>query len=121
MMIGLMGTELSGSTVPSTALAITGVVIVGIAHGFINAPVITNVVQSELAAQIGENSVAATYRFLERIGHVMGPLLVGQLFLHWGQSPHVVSWIGVASAMFGILFILGFLTRIDAVGPEVGS
>jgi predicted MFS family arabinose efflux permease len=121
LMIGMLGTELLGSLAPSTVLAITGVVVVGVAHGFINAPVVTHVAQSELAAQIGENSVAATYRFLERVGHVAGPFLVGQFFLVWGQSPHIVSWLGIVTGTLGILFILRVSARVNAVGPEVGS
>jgi predicted MFS family arabinose efflux permease len=89
-----------------TILLIAGVFIVGIAHGFINAPVVTHIADSELAARIGASAATATYRFLERIGHVAGPIVVGQLFLVAGQSAVVVTWIGFAVLLFGFLFLL---------------
>ncbi len=88
-----------------TLVLIIGVATVGVAHGFINAPVVTHVAESELASKIGPTSVTATYRFLERIGHVAGPLIVGQMFLYWGQSALNLMWIGVAIALLGILFL----------------
>jgi hypothetical protein len=63
--------------------------------------------------------VTTTYRFLERIGHVAGPFVVGQLFLIWGQSPQVLAWIGVATTALGLLFLINKAPpRIRAVGPE---
>ncbi len=88
-----------------TMVLIIGVATVGVAHGFINAPVVTHVAESELASKIGPTSVTATYRFLERIGHVAGPMIVGQMFLYWGQSALNLMWIGVAIALLGILFL----------------
>jgi MFS family permease len=117
VMIGLVGSV--SSAMLSTALVITGVMIVGIAHGFINAPVVTHVGQSNLAGRIGVNPVTTTYRFLERIGHVAGPFLVSQLFLLWGQGPHIVAWIGIATATLGILFIAGnFSARMRLAKSE---
>ncbi|MDH3228205.1 MAG: MFS transporter [Alphaproteobacteria bacterium] len=112
VMIGLTGwTPLAyeaDNTVLMTLLLITGVAIVGIAHGYINAPVVTHVANSELAATTGETSATAAYRFLERIGHVAGPLIVGQLFIFSGQNPMVVAWIGGAIALLGVLFLVKF-------------
>jgi hypothetical protein len=103
----------------STAVVIGGVLIVGIAHGFVNAPVVTHVAHSQLAAQIGANSVMTAYRFLERIGHVAGPFIVGQMFLVWGQSGHILIWIGIGTVMLGLLFLIRTAPpRMDAVGPE---
>jgi predicted MFS family arabinose efflux permease len=117
--IGLMGSDILGNGTVSTAVVIAGVLVVGIAHGFINAPVVTHVAHSNLAEQIGANPVTTTYRFLERIGHVAGPFLVGQLFLIWGQSAHVLIWVGVATAALGFLFLIRTPPpRIRALGPE---
>ena len=70
-------------------------------------------------AQIGANPVTTTYRFLERIGHVAGPFLVGQFFLIWGQSPHVLIWIGIATAALGLLFLIRSTPpRVGDMGPE---
>lgn len=79
--------------------------VVGAAHGFINAPVVTRIADSS-SRRIGAGAATAAYRFLERIGHVAGPILVGQLFLLLGQSAVVVAWIGLAVLLFGFLFLL---------------
>ena len=84
-----------------------GVVCVGLAHGFINAPVVTHVAHSEIAKQIGAGSVTTTYRFVERLGHVAGPVLVAQLFLIWGQTPQILIGIGIATATLAFLFLFG--------------
>jgi predicted MFS family arabinose efflux permease len=119
VLIGLMGSNVVGNGLLSTSAVVVGVVLVGIAHGFINAPVIAHVAQLELAGRIGVNPVTTTYRFLERIGHVAGPFLVGQLFLIWGQSPHIIGWIGIATATLGLLFIVhNNPPRVSEMGPE---
>src|SRR5207244_2937514 len=93
ILIGLMGSaSVMGSGMGNTVVVVMGVLVVGVAHGFINAPVVTHVAHSKLAGQIGANQAATTYRFLERIGHVAGPFLVGQFFLIWGQSAHILIW-----------------------------
>ena len=58
-----------------TFLLILGVATVGIAHGLINAPVVTHVADSQLAGSVGASSLTATYRFLERLGHIAGPIV----------------------------------------------
>ncbi len=78
--------------------------------------------QSNLAGRIGANPVTTTYRFLERIGHVAGPFIVSQLFLMWGQGPHVVAGIGIATAMLGLIFVAGTVfTRARTVRPEAAE
>ena len=111
IMIGLMGSGLlaigeSAAAIETTVL-ITGVVVVGIAHGFINAPVVTHIAESKLSQKIGESSATATYRFLERLGHIAGPIIIGQLFLFAGQNAFVLTWVGGAIAVFGFLFLIG--------------
>jgi predicted MFS family arabinose efflux permease len=120
VLVGLMGSPALGSGSFSTAVVVAGVVVIGLAHGFINAPVVTHVAHSRLASRIGANPVTTTYRFLERLGHIAGPLLVGQLFLIWGQSPHILAWIGVTTAILGLLFIMrkAHPPRVGAMGPE---
>ena len=95
----------AGGSTLVTFMLIIGVATVGIAHGFINAPVVTHVADSELAAKIGASSLTATYRFLERLGHIAGPIIVGQLFLLWGQNASILAWVGVAILLCGLLFL----------------
>ena len=111
-MIGLMGwpplADQANNSVVMTLLLIAGVAVVGIAHGFINAPVVTHVANSRVAAATGETSATAAYRFLERIGHVAGPFIVGQLFVFSGQNPMMIAWIGGVIALLGVLFLIRF-------------
>jgi predicted MFS family arabinose efflux permease len=95
-------------------ILLLGVAVVGIAHGFINAPVVTHVARSRLAILLGESSVTATYRFLERVGHIAGPMLMGQLFLLAGTGPNVLGYIGFGVAVCGVLFVLRFPSSKEA-------
>ena len=79
--------------------------LVGFAHGFINAPVVTHVGQSELGTRIGAIPVTTSYRFLERAGHIAGPIIIAQVFLVFGQDATVLVWIGVGIACLGLLFV----------------
>ena len=106
VLVGLMGSSLLGDGSVSTGSVIVGVTIVGLAHGFINAPVVTHVSHSQLAERIGVNPVTTTYRFLERIGHVAGPFVISQLFLLCGQTPWVITGVGIMTALLGLLFIV---------------
>ena len=113
--VGLVLVGLSGALphpgpganrVVMNVVMILGVITVGFSHGFINAPVVTHIADSRLARDIGPNSAAAGYRFLERGGHVAGPIVVGHLFLFAGQRAVVVGWIGAAIVLLGLVFVL---------------
>ena len=118
--MGVMDPRVLNSGSFGTVVVVTGVLMVGFAHGFINAPVVTHIAHTELASEIGANSATTAYRFLERIGHVAGPLLVGQLFLMWGQSPHVLAAMGVATVILGLFFIVGHSPpRVRGIEPEI--
>lgn len=88
-----------------TFVIVSGVILVGIAHGFINAPIVTHVTDAEIANQVGATNVAAAYRLLERIGHVMGPLIMGQVFLYNGVSWVSFAVIGCITFLLGALFL----------------
>lgn len=105
MLIGLMSPALAGSGPLGTGALIAGTILVGIAHGFINAPVVTHVGQSRLGNRIGVNPVTTTYRFLERAGHIVGPMVMAQVFLIFGQDAMVIVWIGIGIACLGLLFV----------------
>lgn len=98
-----------------TCLIILGVTVVGISHGFINAPIVTHVTISQVANAHGSTSVAAAYRLLERIGHISGPLIMGQIFLHFGMSWTILGVIALAIFVMGLLF----LTPDQPVSDEI--
>ena len=87
------------------ALVISGIIILGLAHGLINAPIVSHVANLPVGGQIGVGALTATYRFLERVGHVAGPLLVGQMFILFGENAMVLAWSGLAIAVFGFVFL----------------
>ena len=107
VLIGSIGSPSVGNGLLGAMVVVVGVVCVGLAHGFINAPVVTHVAHSEIAKQIGAGSVTTTYRFVERLGHVAGPVLIAQMFLIWGQTPQVLIAIGIATATLAFLFLVG--------------
>ncbi|MGI9494035.1 MAG: MFS transporter, partial [Geminicoccaceae bacterium] len=92
-----------GHVLEAVALVV-GILLLGVAHGLINAPVVSHVAALKLGEQIGVSALTATYRFLERVGHVAGPIIVGQLFIFGGEQAAVFAWIGIAIAILGILF-----------------
>ncbi len=89
----------------ATALILAGVVVIGIAHGYINAPVVTHITNSRLAENVGMTSAAAGYRLLERVGHVAGPVIVGQVFAFFGASWTVLGALAIAVFVLGAIFV----------------
>jgi MFS family permease len=94
----------------ATLLILSGVVTVGVAHGYINAPVVTHITNSRMAGSVGLTSSAAGYRLLERAGHVAGPVILGQLFAIFGASWMVLGALAVCIFVLGALFV----SSIDA-------
>ncbi len=86
---------------------ILGLFVLGFAHGFIHAPIVTHIAETKVANKIGISSTTSLYRFLERIGHVSGPIIVSQLiYAMAGIGALVISWIGIVTIVSGILFII---------------
>lgn len=110
--VGLLLVGLAPAVAYSAVALIAGVVLVGLAHGCINAPIVTHVAELEVSSRIGVEAVTTTYRFLERVGHALGPVLVAQLLLFNGQDTRAVAWLGAAVVALGLLFAV----RIDP-GP----
>ncbi|MEM9625027.1 MAG: MFS transporter [Pseudomonadota bacterium] len=108
-LIGLMGVGQANAMayvdVIEVGLILVGIVILGLAHGLINAPIVSHVASLPIGRQIGVSALTATYRFLERIGHVAGPLLVGQMFILFGEDALILVWSGLAIAVFGLLYL----------------
>lgn len=92
------------AAVPVTTLVVCGAVTIGIAHGFINAPIVTHVADTAAAGIVGATSAAATYRLLERIGHVLGPVAMMQIFAVMGVSWSAFAVIGVGILIMALLF-----------------
>ena len=118
-MIGLLGSKILGDGALGTIVVIVGVALLGVAHGFINAPVVTHMAHSDLAKRQGANPVTTAYRFAERGGHIAGPIILGQLFLLFGNSAGVLGGVGIATAVLAIIFVSHHLvTRLRGARLE---
>jgi len=86
---------------------IIGILLVGLSHGFIHAPVVSYVVETKNAALVGKATMAAAYRFIERVGHIMGPYLAYLLLVDNGNTHiEMLKNIGLFLISFGIIFII---------------
>ena len=103
-LIGWSGLQDFGLSWITTATLITGMLLLGLSHGFIHAPIVTHVADTAAAQVLGKGSANSLYRFLERLGHVSGPLIVAQMMVLNSQSATTISYIGLAMCVFGLLF-----------------
>ncbi len=108
-LIGLLGlgqaNEIAYGAAFEVVFVLAGIVILGLAHGLINAPIVSHVASLPVGEQIGVSALTATYRLLERIGHVAGPLLIGQMFILIGEDAIVLAWAGMTIALFGVVYL----------------
>ncbi|MEM8858049.1 MAG: MFS transporter [Chloroflexota bacterium] len=88
-----------------------GILILGLAHGFIHAPIVTYVADTVSAEKLGKSSATSLYRFLERIGHVSGPIIVSQLLLLTTKQSQVMMYTGAVLIGFALLFSIDFGRR----------
>jgi predicted MFS family arabinose efflux permease len=100
------------------ALFLAGAAAIGAGHGFINAPIVTYVTELQIAERLGADKVAASYRFLERAGHMLGPILVGQLFLTFGVTPLVIGWVALLIALCALFFQAYSPSEMKSRHPE---
>jgi MFS family permease len=112
VLIGMAGLQTwAGEPIPAefkTIVLIIGMIVLGLSHGFINAPIVTHVSTTTAADVLGKSSATSLYRLLERIGHVSGPMIVGQLLFFSGESLLAMSILGMVTILFGILFLVRF-------------
>jgi predicted MFS family arabinose efflux permease len=113
-LLGLLGQQWATDHAVLMSLGlVVGVLAVGLGHGAINAPVVTYVANTNLAKNAGVVTTTSLYRVIERVGHVVGPMIVGQLLILSGQSVLLVGWIGAALLLFTILFQFGQSGRVQ--------
>jgi predicted MFS family arabinose efflux permease len=94
----------TGAGVLGAVLLIGGILVLGLAHGLINAPIVTYVAHSPAAEKLGRGTVNSLYRFVERAGHMVGPILVGQLLVMGQYGSRAIAWIGLPIVVLGLLF-----------------
>lgn len=109
ILIGLIGFGMGGTfnlAYATTLLLLSGMLILGISHGFIQAPIITHVSNTDTAEKMGRSQATSLYRLLERVGNVGGPILIGTLLVYSDYNASLITWIGISVVLFGILFLI---------------
>lgn len=109
IMIGMAGWEPVAThpfTPLPTLILIVGMFVVGLAHGFIHAPIVTHIGGTHAAEALGKSSATSLYRLLERMGHVAGPIIVSQVLLFNGETLFSISWVGLGIVILGLLFLI---------------
>lgn len=94
----------SSSLLVQTTILICGILVLGLAHGFIHAPILTHITRAPVNDVLGRTIVASVYRFMERIGHVLGPLVFGFFLLKDGAEISSIYYIAIIVGVFGFLF-----------------
>ena len=109
ILIGLAGSEsLARGSVSGfgTLMLVVGMMILGLSHGCINAPIVAHIAATPAASTIEPSGATSLYRFVERIGHVAGPMLVGQILIFGQESLLAIGWVGAAVIILAVLFLL---------------
>ncbi len=108
ILIGLIGwdalpVQVSGWMV---VLLLVGMTLLGLAHGFIQAPIITHISHTQTAQRHGQATASSLYRLYERIGNIAGPLLISAILVASNYDPFSVVWIGSGVLFLGLLFAI---------------
>ena len=116
--VGLFLISLMGAGTLQTVALLGGLTVLGFAHGFIHAPIVTHIARTESSGKLGVNSVTSLYRFLERIGHVLGPVLVGGLLYGMRMKPSGILIVTLVVVALGLFFLLFGKRRKEAEGGD---
>jgi predicted MFS family arabinose efflux permease len=108
VLIGLAGWEAvsRGNPAGLTIVLVAGILVLGVSHGCINAPIVTHVATTRAAEALGPSAAASLYRVLERVGHVAGPAVVGQILIFGHESLTALGWLGGAIILLALLFLV---------------
>lgn len=97
----------AGGALLAPLVPIAGLMLLGLGHGLILAPVVSHATRGRITAQVGEGIAASIYRLLERFGQVLGPPLVSLLLALGDQHPVTLSCFGAGLLLLAFLFSLG--------------
>lgn len=97
---------ITATTSLKTLALLICLVFAGVSNGLMAAPILTHISKTKAAKRYGNKSMTATYIFLERIGHVVGPMFVSFLFILSGQSNTAISLFGGITIVLGLIFLV---------------
>lgn len=98
---------------------VAGVTVLGLAHGLVMTPqlALVTTVSRDVSLRLGETTVLAMFRLLERIGNVIAPFVAGLFLAHYGYAG-AISGIGYVLAACAILCIMIFFLVRDQVQTQ---
>ena len=111
-LVWLSGQIMDAGTLGNTAILYIAIIALGISNGLLAAPVMSHINNTDVSRKEGVKQVAATYVFLERFGHVVGPAFIAYLLFLNYNSPLSVSLFGV------IMVVLGGAYMVTSRGTE---
>ena len=109
LLIGLAGSKfISELQMPilRSVMPATGIFMMGLFHGLIHAPIVSHVISLPVSKNLGRDFTSSTYRFLERSGHPLGPIIVGLLMTVSHSNPDLLLVVGCAAASMGLIFLV---------------
>ncbi len=108
MVIGLAGWENISTWLPCPAIFLFfgGMFLLGMANGAISSPVVSHIMGTRACRMMGEGAGVGAYRLFERLGHVAGPLIMGQLFAWSTRKMTAVVLFGIIMATFAMAFLI---------------
>ena len=80
--------------------------LLGIANGAISSPVVSHIMATRACRTLGKGPGVGAYRLFERLGHVAGPLIVGQLITWNNPEINPILLLGIIISVFGFIFLL---------------
>ena len=110
-LVWLSGQFMDAGTLGNTAILYIAIIALGISNGLLAAPVMSHINNTDVSRKEGVKQVAATYVFLERFGHVVGPAFIAYLLFLNYNSPQL-SFFGV------IMVVLGGAYMVTSRGTE---
>ncbi len=98
---------LTSSNLPSASysLLVIGIILTGIANGLLSAPIMTHIDKTPVAQHLGNKAVAAVYLFLERAGHMVGPMVISGLLAFAYNTSLGITLFGIVTILFGLIFL----------------
>lgn len=99
---------LSYLTLSTLSISLIGLLLTGMFAGFLMTPAIAYVSKSAISKKMGENVSVSIYRTSETIGRIIGPILIGQLFIWQNYALKTYIFISILFLCCALLYIMPF-------------
>ena len=95
----------SDSITLNTAFLLFSMLLLGVGHAFIHAPIITYITSCNIPGNLSNSKITSAYRFIERAGHASGPI-IASIIITFTQTSMLTFFI---LAMFSLTVTFLFL------------